>query len=149
MNPNNPLRHFVAAFLIAVLGYYVVYHAIEHRRTRKGPWVVTFRQGTDGPPSLVINQPTLRITNVQISFAENKLLITNSSSTFFFSQPRPVPYEVPFGKCLFMDTTFLPGTVTFQLFGHEIELLPRVLIIDHQEHPWRSGNTTLTNLDAR
>ena len=68
MNPNNPLRHFVAAFLIALLGYYVVYHAIEHRRTRKGPWVVTFRQAPDGP-SLVINQPTLHITNVQISFA--------------------------------------------------------------------------------
>ena len=49
-----------------------------------------------------------------------------------------MPYEVPFGKCVFMDTTFLPGTVTFELFGHEIELLPRVLIIDRQEHRWQS-----------
>ena len=48
-----------------------------------------------------------------------------------------MPYEVPFGNCVFMDTTFLPGTITFQLFGHEIELLPRVLVIDRQEHPWR------------
>ena len=38
-----------------------------------------------------------------------------------------------------MDTTFLPGTLTFQFFGHEIELLPRVLVLDRQEHPWRSG----------
>jgi hypothetical protein len=35
-----------------------------------------------------------------------------------------------------MDSTFLPGTLTFQFFGHEIELLPRVLIIDHREYPW-------------
>ena len=52
-----------------------------------------------------------------------------------------MPYEVPFGNCVFMDTTFLPGTVTLQLFGHEIELLPRVLVIDRQEHSWRPGNT--------
>jgi hypothetical protein len=37
-----------------------------------------------------------------------------------------------------MDPTFLPGTLTFRLFGHEIELLPRVLMLDHQEHLWRS-----------
>jgi hypothetical protein len=24
------------------------------------------------------------------------------------------------------------------MFGHEIELLPRVLIIDHKEFPWKS-----------
>jgi hypothetical protein len=40
-----------------------------------------------------------------------------------------------------MDTTFLPGTVTLQVFNHEIELLPRVLVIDGQEHPWLSEST--------
>jgi len=48
-----------------------------------------------------------------------------------------------------MDTTFLPGTVAFQLFGHEIELLPRVLIIDHEEHPWHSKHATLTGAQNR
>jgi hypothetical protein len=38
-----------------------------------------------------------------------------------------------------MDTTFLPGTLTFRLFSHELELLPRVLIIDHEEYPWVPG----------
>jgi hypothetical protein len=48
-----------------------------------------------------------------------------------------------------MDTTFLPGTVTFQIFGHEIELLPRVLIIDHQERPWlANGSITLHPLQG-
>jgi hypothetical protein len=52
--------------------------------------------------------------------------------------PQPVPYEIPFGKCVFMDTTFLPGTMVFDLFGHEIQLIPRVLTIDKTEIPWRS-----------
>jgi hypothetical protein len=25
------------------------------------------------------------------------------------------------------------------LFGHEIELLPRVLVLDHSKHPWLPG----------
>jgi len=95
---------------------------------------------------------------MQISFPGERLPVTNALSavasgharpespvtnhtppitTLLFAQPQPVPYEVPFGKCVFMDTTFLPGTVTFELFGHEIELLPRALIIDRQEHSWQ------------
>jgi hypothetical protein len=88
-------------------------------------------------PGIVINQPKLGITNVQISFADEIQPATNSAVTLYFRQPKPVPYTVPFGNCVFMDTTFLPGKVTFQLFGHEIELLPRVLVIDRQEHSWR------------
>jgi len=40
-----------------------------------------------------------------------------------------------------MDTTFQPGTVVFTNFGHEIQLLPRVLTIDKVERPWQSGTT--------
>ena len=35
---------------------------------------------------------------------------------------------------------YLPGTLTFDFFGHQVELLPRVLIIDKEEHPWQSGS---------
>jgi hypothetical protein len=62
-------------------------------------------------------------------------------TTLVFRQPRPITYEVPFGRCMFMDTTFLPGTVALELFNHEVELLPRVLVIDRQEHPWLSEVT--------
>ena len=57
-----------------------------------------------------------------------------------FDQPRAVPYALPFGQCVFVDSTFLPGTLTFEVFGHEIELLPRVLIIDREEHTWQSNS---------
>jgi hypothetical protein len=139
MKPERPAKHFILAFLLALAGYIIFYQIIEHRRTRNGPWRVTFTTGSSNVATIVIDQPMLAITNVQILFAEETLSATNSPVTLLFDQPRAVPFEVPFGRCVFMDTTFLPGTVTFQLFGHEIELLPRVLVIDRQEHRWRSG----------
>jgi hypothetical protein len=146
MKRDNPAKHFIIAFAIALLGYVLVYHFIENRRTRKGPWQVTFTNNPAGTPAIVINQPALSISNVQIHFInpitnfESPITNDQSVSTrLLFSQPKPVPYDVPFGKCVFMDTTFQPGTLTFQFFGHEIEFLPRVLVLDRQEHAWKSG----------
>ena len=141
MKPEGPAKHFILAFLLALVGYIVFYQIIEHRRTRNGPWRVTFTTGAEGVPAITINEPKLGITNVQISFAGQTQSATNSPITLLFRQPKLVPYEVPFGNCVFMDTTFLPGTITFELFGHEIELLPRVLVIDRQERPWRPDTT--------
>src|ERR1051325_10910632 len=150
MNRDNPAKHFIFAFVIALMGYIFVYHFIENRRTRKGPWQVTFTTNSSGNPELIINQPALNISNVQICFSHvvtNQSTVTNygAAVTYAFSQPKPVPYDVAFGKCIFMDTTFQPGTLTFQFFGHEIELLPRVLVIDRHEHPWNSGEAIKLN----
>jgi hypothetical protein len=139
MQLKGPVKHLILAFLLALAGYIVFYQAIEYRRIRKGPWRVTFTRNAAGAPLILIDQPKLAITNVQLSFAGEPLPATNRPVTLVFDQPRPVPYAVPFGNCVFMDTTFLPGTVTFQLFGHEIELLPRVLVLDREEHRWQSG----------
>jgi len=150
MKSDGPVKHLVVALLLAVGCYAVFYPSIEHRRTRKGPWDVTFATTNDvtfsstnaDVPLLIINQPKLAITNVQVVFVDQMVRAGKASTNMKFSIPKPVPYEVPFGTCVFMDTTFLPGTVTFELFGHEIELLPRVLVIDRQEHPWVSNNKT-------
>jgi hypothetical protein len=138
MKPEGTVRHFILAFVLALIGYIVCYQAIEYRRTRNGPWRVTFTTNSPGAPAISIDQPKLAITNVMIRFAAVTAPPTNAPATLVFAQPKPVPYDVPFGKCVFMDTTFLPGTITLDLFGHEIELLPRVLVIDRQEHPWQS-----------
>src|SRR5579859_5325558 len=111
MKSDGPMKHFILAFLLAVICYAFFYHNIEHRRTRKGPWVITFTNDTSGNPALVIHQPVLAITNVQITFSDQKTDTGFSPATLLFSQPRPVPYSVPLGQCVFMDTTFLPGTV--------------------------------------
>jgi hypothetical protein len=143
MKSDNPFRHFAIPFGIAVLVYVIFYFGIEHRRTRKGPWEVTLMNDASGTPTLIVNQTTLNITNLQITFPGE----TNRtpSTSFSFSQPQPVPYDIPFGKCVFMDTTFLPGTIVFDLFGHEIQLIPRVLRIDMKEIPWESGKTIAVN----
>ncbi len=141
MKSDGPLKHFILAFLLAVICYAFFYHNIEARRTRKGPWEVTFTTDAGGNAALLINQPKLAITNSQIIFSGQRVAPGFAPETVAFSQPRPVPYPVPLGQCVFMDTTFLPGTVTLQLFHHEIELLPRVLVVDRQEHPWLSDST--------
>ena len=142
MRPDNPIRHFAIALFAAVLIYTVSYGWIEHRRHRKGPWEVTFGADSNGIPKMIINQPRLGITNFQILFTAEKLPSTmRPGATILFATPRNVPFDVPYGKCIFADLTFLPGTVTFSnVFGHEIELMPRVLIIDFKERPWTSGN---------
>ncbi len=136
MKPDGPWKHFIIAFLLAAACYALFYPTIEYRRTRKGPWEVSFTNDTEGHPALVINQTKLAITNVQISFPDQPAVPVPDRTNVFFSQPRPVPFKVPLGECVFMDTTFLPGTLTFEMYGHEIELLPRVLIIDRQERLW-------------
>ena len=143
MKRDNLAGHLAIAFFMALAVYVVAYRGIEWRRTRNGPWEVTFTNSPDGYPALVVEQAKLGLTNVEMIFAD-AIISSNSAATNFpsrlaFGVPKPVPFELPFGKCIFMDTTFLPGTLTVSMFGHEIEFLPRVMIIDHEEHPWRSG----------
>jgi hypothetical protein len=126
----------VAVFFVALTLYFVTYTAIEHRRNRNGPWEVTFTNDVAGAPALRIDQPRLAITNVLIVFT-NAPIATNAATVTAFERPRPVPFDVPYGRCIFMDTTFLPGTIVFEMFGHEVQLIPRVLTIDKQEQPWR------------
>lgn len=142
MKSTNPLKHFLFAFIIAVVLYLVAYGWIEHRRTRNGPWEVRFAVESE-TPAIIITQPKFQIQNVRIFFPDENIA-TNCSGTMTFAQARQWPYAVPFGKVIFMDTTFLPGNVTFELFGHEIQLLPRVLTIDRKEIPWQSN----TNIAA-
>jgi hypothetical protein len=139
MKAASPAKHFIFAFLIAIVLYVVFYTAIEHRRTRNGPWQATFASDGTNAPTIVINQPKLKIANVKLVFPDNKAPATNAMVVF--DPPRPVPFNLPFGQCIFLDTTFQPGTVVFNIYGHEIQLIPRVLTIDKKEYPWQSEST--------
>ena len=70
-------------------------------------------------------------------FLGQKISQTNTAHAFVFNDPTKT--NAPFGEIVFQDLTFLPGTVTFNFFGHEVELLPRVLIVDKQERDWKSS----------
>src|SRR5207245_5080442 len=70
MKADNPAKHFLLAFLIALAGYVLCYETIQHWRTRNGPWQVTFLQAANLVPEISIQQPKLGITNVKIIFVD-------------------------------------------------------------------------------
>jgi hypothetical protein len=142
MKSPGALKHFLFAFLIALAVYLVFYQGIEHLRTRHGPWEVTFTNETT-VPTLILNQPSLQLANLRLSFPG--AAAPPAGLTMRFDQPQPWPFDLPFGQCIFEDTTFQPGTVVFKMFGHEIQLLPRALTIDKIEQPWVSN----TNIAVR
>ena len=129
----------IALLFVAVLLLYLgAFYGCEYMRGRKGPWEVHFHTDEAGHPSVVIYQPKLGISAVEILFHDEQLPATNLSQRVAFAKPLT---PVPFGKVIYEDLTFLPGVVTFDLFEHEIELLPRVLIVNKREVPWTSDTT--------
>jgi hypothetical protein len=139
MNRGKYFRPVILIFVVVLVGYGVLFAWIGHRRVAKGPWVVAFVTEYS-VPTLIIDQSKLGIRNVRILLADERLT-TNVVQTLEFSEARSVPFDVPFGKCVFLDPLFLPGTVALEMFGHEIQLMPRVLTIDQVERPWHSGET--------
>ena len=121
---------------IAVVFYVVTFSWIQHERGAKGPWEIDFMTDANGKPALMLLEPNLNISE-KLTFPKDKLSETNLFRAIRFAEPTT---NLPFGEMIFQDATFLPGTVTLRTFGHEIELLPRVLIIDKREYPWHSGD---------
>lgn len=130
----------MTAFVIAVFAYVTFYGCDAFLRNRHGPWLVTFESDAAGKPAIVINEPRLGVTGVRIVFAGEKTPSPGLSTNVAFNLPRK---PVPFGKVIFDDLMYQPGNVTLDLFGHEVQLLPRMLTVNKKEYPWRS-NTTLT-----
>lgn len=131
-------KHLLIAFGMALLGYILLYSCDRHLRSRKGAWEFTFSSSSNGEPTLTIDQPHYGISKVRIVFEGE--VFEGPTRRIRFDKPG---IEVPFGKSIFFDTTFLPGSVTFDLFEHEVEVLPRTLIINFKEHPWNVGEVIL------
>lgn len=138
MKRDPIFKHAAIAFVGALVLYAVAFKVIEHFRSVKGPWEVSFRTDSQGRPSIAISQGTLKIKDVSLVFPDDHLETSNRIKTIRFDAPKT---NVPFGRVIFFDTTFLPGTLTFDLFGNEIELLPRVLVVNRKEVKWESGSS--------
>jgi hypothetical protein len=134
-------------FLATLLLYTAAFWLIEHRRIKNGPWQVTFTTETNAP-AIVISQSTLGIRNVKLVFP-GAPSPTNAAVTITFDAARPVPFDLPGGRCVFLDAISLPGTLTLELHGHQIQLLPRTLTLDHKEVPWAGLNETGVDLPAK
>jgi hypothetical protein len=131
MKTSFPWKQTLALFAAVLLAYLAVFNGIEWLRQRKGSWQVEFASTPEGRPFLAVTQAYHKISAV-IEFPDEK--VKTSSKVIVFDRPKKE--TPPFGKILYEDLTFLPGVVTFDLFGHEVELLPRVLIADKKEVPW-------------
>src|SRR5690242_11057117 len=107
---DNPMRHFLVAFIIALVLYIIAYSTIQHFRTRKGPWEIVFTNNA-GTPAIIINEPWLRLTNVTLLFPDEQLPAPTNQPSVNFRDPRPTPFDAGFTRCIFEDLTFLPGTV--------------------------------------
>ena len=126
-------KPLLIAFGAALLFYVGFYSLDAHLRVRKGPWQVTFTSDGTNAPSIRINEPKLGIANVKIVFAgETTPALTN---TVVFDTPAK---STPFGERIYDDLMILPGAVTFNLFGHGVELLPRTLIVNTRQVAWQS-----------
>lgn len=145
MKSEGLLKHIAGALVLAIVIYVGGYSLDQFLRSRRGPWRVTFATEPSGTPAITINQPALGVSDLKIIFNGESGGRTNGTVAF------DVPERsVPFGKVKFEDLTYLPGTVTLDVFGHEIELIPRTLFVNRQEHAWQSNMTiTLSQADKR
>ena len=147
MKPDGILKHLAAVFVLSLAAYLGFFYGLEHYRSHRGPWELTFGVENGGTPYLEVAHPRLKIGNFKLTFAGTNLA-ARLPETIRFDQPTRT--NLPFGRVIFMDTTFLPGTVTLDLFGHEVECLPRVMIVDKHEEAWQPPRTiTLSTVESR
>jgi hypothetical protein len=122
-------KHLLIGFGLALLVYASFFSCDQYVRQRKGPWQVRFTTNQVGWAQIEISQANLAIHSTIVFEGES----ATNSGTVQFDRPERT---IPFGKTKFEDLTFLPGSVVFDLFGHEVELLPRTLYLNKKEHPW-------------
>jgi hypothetical protein len=138
---SSPWKMILLVGLVTLVGYVMVFSWVENRRRKNGPWEFIFTQ-SDNSPALLVNHAKLGLTNIMIVFRD-AIAPTNEPQTIQFKHGQVAPFDLPFGKCVFLDTLFLPGSVTCEMFGHEIQFLPRTMTIDRVERPWQTGEKIL------
>ena len=148
---NIPWRFLGGLFLLTLVLYCAGFYGVEHIRSRKGPWLVSF-DAQAAQPTMTIRQPALGIdgfrvvfdgantnglTSGEVRFDNPKLNAQSMDKTPESSQElKQKAFPVPFGECIYQDLMFLPGVATMNLLGHEIELMPRLSLI-HISEPTR------------
>jgi hypothetical protein len=127
-------------FLATLFLYITLYGGCMAVRRKGGPWVITQDKLPDGTPIVQIehhrilsNGPvTLRFPG-EVAPAR----FTNHPLQRIYSQPNT--NILPYGPVVFLDTTFLPGNVTLDVFGHLVEMVPRTLYLDGKDVGWVAG----------
>ncbi len=148
---------FVAGmFLIALIAYVALYSTDQNLRAKDGGWQVTYTTNSVGTPMMVVNLPSAGITNSAVVFNGETVPTEFQPFTTNYVTPTHLPVAVPFGQWFHGDLTYLPGVVTFNLFGattnatgprHEVELQKRGMIVNRQRHDWNGPPVEVSPAD--
>lgn len=112
-----------------------MYGCDRHLRLKNGPWDLNFSRESDGTPRLVINQAALGITNVILRLEGEIVRLDPTLVRFEGSESMKIPY----GKVQAFYRSYLPGMIQLDLFGHDVEIRQRALILNCNERGWQSG----------
>ncbi len=139
---------FVAGMFFIALGVYVLLYSTDQNiRSKDGGWEVTYTTNQTGAPMMVVNLPSAGITNRMVIFNGETVPAGFAPFSTNYVTPTHLPVDVPFGRWFHGDLTYLPGVVTFNLFGvdtnatglrHEVELQKRGLVVNRKRHYWQS-----------
>ena len=128
-------KRFGFAFGLILLCYVLIYGCDRHLRLRNGPWDLHFSREDNGTPRLIINQAALGITNVILRLEGEVVQMEPTLVRFEGSEAVKIPY----GKVRTFYRSYLPGMIRLDLFGHDVEIRQRTLILNFNEREWQSG----------
>ena len=132
---------------VALVAYVFTYAGDQSLRSKDGGWQVAFTTNSAGTPMLRVNLPSKGFTNCTVLFEGESIPTGFQPLTTNFTDPTHLPVPVPFGEWFYADLTYLPGAVTFNLFGkeangtagmrHEVEMIQAGLVVNRHRHDWR------------
>jgi hypothetical protein len=129
-------KSVAVTFVLALAFYLLAWSWMTRWQTGRGPWQVAFATNDLGVPRIVVQQPALGISNVVVTFPGEMLFDTNATGIVHFARPQQ---KTPFGRVVFDDLMRQPGTLTLDLFGHEVELIPARLTVNRQPLLWTNN----------
>ena len=134
-------------FAATIAVYLGVFYFVENNRVKDGPWEVQFTKNAENQPQVIVSHQVYGVQDLTITMVDETAPEDFNPETMTFTEPRPYPFDIPFGRVIFQDLTFQPGTLTMHLMdGYEIELIKRTLIVNKKEHPW--GTTSAVEVKA-
>ncbi|HRI15163.1 MAG TPA: hypothetical protein PLX89_19380 [Verrucomicrobiota bacterium] len=143
-------KGFVGLFFATLFLYITFYGGCMACRRKGGPWAITQDKLSDGTPILKIEHHRLLSNGpVILRFPGETAPARFTNHPFLRIYTQPNTNALPYGPVVFLDTTFLPGNVTLDVFGHLVEIIPRTLYVDGHDVGWNPGTNIVLSPAAK
>jgi len=137
-------------FIGTLFLYITIYGGCMACRRQGGPWAITQDKLPDGTPVVKIeHHRILSNAPVILRFPGETAPVRFTNHPYLRLYTQPNTNALPYGPVVFLDTTFLPGNVTLDVFGHLVELIPRTLFIDGHDVGWHPGTNITLSVDSK